>query len=161
MTSAALVPMNGESPTWLGTSSPSVEGWVISLAMASILRRLHVTHDFGFSCARRRRCRSKLAEVVPREDMIHLLATESKLVALLPINWRRYFTFRMKVIQFVWTKIKFHAVKGLILINLKNISVSISHFTIGTIIIIIIYRINHSFFFAVGIPNWNSFVISC
>ena len=72
---------------------------------------------FFCSRARRRRCRRKLAEVVPHKNMIHPLATASKLVASLLINWCHCFTFPQKVIQFVWTKYNFHAVKSVGLIN--------------------------------------------
>ena len=153
----ALIQVNGVSPTWLGMASPSAQGWDISSAMASIWWSLHVTRDFVFICARMRRCSRKLVEVFPCKDAIYLLVTASKLVASLPINWRRCFTFRQKVVQFVWTKKHFHAVKALGLINLKNLSVSITHFTIGTTLIIMIYCIHLSFFllwseFRLGIP---------
>ena len=41
-----------------------------------------------------------------------------------------------------FNKNHFHAVKALGLINLMNLIVSITHFTIGTILIIMIYRMN-------------------
>ena len=64
--------------------------------MASNLRRLHDTRDFVRSHARRRRCLSKLADVVPHKNTIHPLATASKLVASFPRNQRCPFTFRQK-----------------------------------------------------------------
>ena len=154
---AALVLVYGASPTVLGSASPSVEGWDISLEMVKIWWRLHVTRDFVCSCARRPRRHRKLVEVVPCVDKIHLLVTAMKSVVSFPRNWRRCFTFRQKVIQFVWTKKHFHTVKALILINLTNLSVSITGFTVGTILIIIFYCIDLLFVplrseFRLGIP---------
>ena len=56
-----------------------------------------------------------------------------------------------------FNKNHFHAVKALGLINLMNLIVSITHFTIGTILIIMIYRMNILFAllrseFRLGIP---------
>ena len=74
-----------------------------------------------------------MAEVVP---------PASKSVASLPRNWRRCFTFHRKFIQFVLIKNHFHAVKSLSLINLTNHSVSVTHFTIVTILINAVYCID-------------------
>ena len=107
----------------------------------------NVCMSLAFFCSnsRRWRCRRKLVEVVPCEDTINLLARASKKVALLPISWRRCFTFCQKFILLFFSKKSFHAVKSLGLINLTSLSVLITHFTIGAILIIMIYCINHSF----------------
>ena len=130
---------------------------LIPAAMVPIWWRMHVTSGFVCRCARRQRCRRKLAEVVPCKDTIHILATALKSMASLTRNWRRCFTLRRKFIQFIWI-IKNYAVKALDLINLTNLSVSITYFTISTILIIIIYRINLLFVllrseFWLGIPS--------
>ena len=62
-------------------ASPSIEGGYVLLTMSSIWWRLHVTHNFVRSRARRKECHRKLAEVVPHNNMSHPFMTASKLVA--------------------------------------------------------------------------------
>ena len=101
---ADLILVNVASHTGLDMASQSFEGWDVSLVMASIWRRLCVTQDFVRSCSRGCQYRSKLAEVVPRKDAVHILVMASKLVVLLPRNWHCCFAFRERVIQFFGQK---------------------------------------------------------
>ena len=119
---ADLILVIGALTTRLGASSPYVKGGDILLAMASIRRSLHETHYFVCSCARRQQRRRKLAEVVTHEHIFHPLATASKLVASLPINWRHFFVFHQKLYSSFY-KIPFSRGESRGSDRLKNITV--------------------------------------
>ena len=145
-------------------ASPYVEVQDISLGMESIWQRLHVTCNLVRSCARRRRCRSKLSEVVTCEYTIHLLAAALKSVASLPRNWCRCFTFRWNAIQFVCTKIHCYAVKDVGMINCKNLTVDdlrryVFYFYVLWYIYIVLFRKFCVWFYYSGISSGSVYVL--
>ena len=152
-----MIPVNGASPTGLGTHPPSFEGWGVSLAMASIWRRLPVTRYFICSFTRGRKRRIKLGEVVPCKDTIHILVMATKLVASL-------FHIPPKIHSVSLDKNHFHAVKPVGLINCKNITVDdlqqyALYFYVLWSISIVFFQKFHVWFSSSGIPYGSVYVL--